>query len=583
VIKQKSTVMHLLHARTGELREFHGYEIPAYAILSHVWEEGEVTYQDMQASRSQAAKKAGFSKISQTCRKALRESLEYAWVDTCCIDKSSSAELTEAINSMFRWYQKAETCYVYLADVPARENTEVFERAFASSRWFTRGWTLQELLAPRNVCFYSSDWTFLGTKMDLCDQISEITTINTPFLRGVNVQGASVAKRMSWASERETTRVEDISYCLLGIFGVHMPMLYGEGQNAFRRLQKEIIKVSNDQSLFAWSGEEEEFGDEPEDEFKDEWDEEEFWHKVEFGDEKVGLLAESPFQFRNSGNIVPYNSEQDISYAITNTGLRIALPLSHFKGSAIKYPISASSLVALACHIEDNFWDVLVLPLLQLTEDRYVRLGAGNCMLVPRDMWMECKSTVREITILTDNAGFGPPVLNASAVLLRLFPLSRRKYKVYEYYPDEPWREVPNEVQLSTLRAGLLFARGGEEEFILRLEGDRGDFLTSYTGLGGTGAQFQMTIASRLHNDVKAETILRRNTLYVGPKFTNSHGLSGEFTSSHKLNGETFDVTLFGTVVMGEQRFILEVDIWSEEQMSSEQIQQIRDSRRSIR
>jgi hypothetical protein len=559
VIKQKSTAMHLLHTRTGELREFHGDEIPAYAILSHVWREGEVTYQDMQASRSQAAKKAGFSKISQTCRKALRESLEYAWVDTCCIDKSSSAELTEAINSMFRWYQEAKTCYVYLADVPARENTEVFERAFASSRWFTRGWTLQELLAPINVCFYSSDWIFLGTKMDLCDQISKITTINPPFLRGANVQGASVAKRMSWASERKTTRVEDISYCLLGIFGVHMPMLYGEGENAFRRLQEEIIKVSNDQSLFAWS--------------------DEFWNE---GQEVGGLLAKSPSQFRNSGNIVPYNSEQDISYAITNTGLRIALPLSNFseigyltrhKIPSIRYRVSPSALVALACHIEDNFWDVLVLPLLRLTEGRYARPNARKCMLVPRDVWMECKSTVREIKILTDNVRFERTILNTSAVLLRLFPLSRRKHKVYEYYPGgagEPWREVPNEVQLSTLRAGLLFAGEGEEEFILRLVGDIGDFLASYVGITGFIGQFHLTIASRSRGD---ESILQCSRLDIGPNCT----------SSHKLNRETFDVTLYHTVAMGEKRYVLEVDIWSEKQMSSEQIQQIRHSQQSIR
>lgn len=546
--------MHLLHTRTGELREFHGDEIPAYAILSHVWGEEEVTYQDMQASRSQAAKKAGFSKISQTCRKALEESLEYAWVDTCCIDKSSSAELTEAINSMFRWYQKAKTCYVYLADVPARGDP-VFESAFASSCWFTRGWTLQELLAPRDVRFYSMDWTFLGTKIELCDKISKITTINPPFLRGTNVQGASVAKRMSWASERKTTRVEDISYCLLGIFGVHMPMLYGEGENAFRRLQEEIIKVSNDQSLFAWSGEFESEG------------------------EAVGLLAKSPSQFRNSGNIVPYNSEQDISYAITNTGLQIALPLSNLGTvgplTSFKYLDWTSPLVALACHIEDNFWDVLVLPLFWVAEGRYVRSGARKCMLVPRDAWMECKSTVREIKILIDNVGFERPVLNSSAVLLRLFPLSRRKHKVYEYYPGEagePWREVPNEIQLSKLRAGLLFTGAGEEEFILRLGGDRGDFLASYTGLNGYKAQFQMTIASRLRDDVNTEPIFQHDWLDIGLNFT----------SSHTLNGETFDVTLFHTAVMGEQRFVLEVDIWSEEQMSSDQIRQIRCSRQLI-
>lgn len=562
--------MHLLHTRTGELREFHGDEIPAYVILSHVWGEGEVTYQDMQASRSQVAKKAGFSKISQTCRKALEESLEYAWVDTCCIDKSSSAELTEAINSMFRWYQEAKTCYVYLADVPARENP-VFESAFTSSRWFTRGWTLQELLAPRDVRFYSVDWTFIGTKIELCDEISKITTISPPFIRGTNVQRASIAKRMSWASERKTTRVEDISYCLLGIFGVHMPMLYGEGENAVRRLQEEIIKVSNDQSLFAWGSELENLG------------------------EVIGLLAKSPSQFRNSGNIVPYNWDiapyswdtapydwvQDISYAITNTGLRIALPLSkpserasltNFKIPTARNPLSTLTLAALACHIEDNFWDVLVLSLSRQSEGRYLR---RKCMLVSRDVWMECKSTVREIKILTDNVGFERPVLNASAVLLRLFPLSRRKHKVYEYYPcgaGEPWREVPNEVQLSTLRAGLLFAGGGEEEFILRLEGDRGDFLTSYSGKTLPKGRFQMSIASRPHDDVDPEPILRCNWLSVNPKF-----------SSHKLNGETFDVTLFNTVVMGELRCVLEVDIWSEEQMSNKQTRQIRHSRQSIR
>lgn len=546
--------MYLLHARTVELREFHGDEIPAYAILSHTWGEREVTFQDMQASRSQAADKAGLSKILHTCKKALEDSLEYAWVDTCCIDKNSSAELTEAINSMFRWYQKAEKCYVYLADVPARGDP-MFELAFASSRWFTRGWTLQELLAPRNVCFYSSDWTFLGTKLELCDEISKITTISPPFLRGTNVQHASVAKKMSWASKRKTTRVEDISYCLLGIFGVHMPMLYGEGENAFRRLQEEIIKVSNDQSLFAWGSE---FGD---------------WRKA------VGLLAKSPSQFRNSGNIVPYSPEQDISYAVTSTGLRIALPLSNFsemgslthsKIPVIRYPGSTSSLVALTCHIEDNFWDVLVLPLFRLAEGRYVRVGARKCRLIPRDMWMECKSTVREIKILTDYVGFEFVVQNDSAVLLRLFPLSRRKHKVYEYRAGKPRREVPNEIQLSELRAGLLFTGEGEEEFILRLHGNSGNFLTSYSGFR---AQFQMTIASRPHDDVNTEPIFQHDWLEIGPNFT----------SSHKLNGETFDVTLYHTVVMGEPRFVLEVDVWSEEQMSSEKIQQIRYSRQSIR
>jgi hypothetical protein len=172
----------------------------------------------------------------------------------CCIDKTSSAELSEAINSMFRWYEKAETCYAYLSDVPDGAGlvpAQVRAR-FAASRWFTRGWTLQELIAPRYVLFFSRHWKYFGTKESLCDQISAITGIDTDTLLGAGLEHVSVARKMSWASCRNTTRIEDSAYCLLGLFDVNMPLLYGEGQKAFQRLQEEILRSSHDYSLFAW-------------------------------------------------------------------------------------------------------------------------------------------------------------------------------------------------------------------------------------------------------------------------------------------------------------------------------------------
>lgn len=169
------------------------------------------------------------------------------WIDTCCIDKSSSAELSEAINSMFRWYQDARICYVYLPDV--RNKTESsHETSFKKSRWSTRGWTLQELLAPEIVVFFSHDWSEIGTKATLAELISVITGIDSLS----RFEGACVAQQMSWASKGQTTRIEDQSYCLMGLLGVNMPIIYGEGEGAFLRLQMAIVAEDNDESLFAW-------------------------------------------------------------------------------------------------------------------------------------------------------------------------------------------------------------------------------------------------------------------------------------------------------------------------------------------
>ncbi|KAK0633987.1 heterokaryon incompatibility protein-domain-containing protein [Immersiella caudata] len=228
-----------------------GYRVPPYGILSHTWEDAEVTYQDMLSG--QASRKKGYSKIEMACKQAARDGLEFVWVDTCCIDKTSSAELSEAINSMFQWYKDSAICYVYLSDLDPSNDTSTSLR---HCRWFTRGWTLQELVAPRKIQFFDRDWGLRGAEKDLLPQLSQTTGISPAVLaHQVSLGSIPVAVRMSWASGRQTTKLEDLSYCLLGIFNINMPPIYGEGARAFRRLQEEIIKDSHDLSIFAWTAE----------------------------------------------------------------------------------------------------------------------------------------------------------------------------------------------------------------------------------------------------------------------------------------------------------------------------------------
>jgi Heterokaryon incompatibility protein (HET) len=220
-------------------------DIPPYAILSHTWgaDEDEVTLSDLENGSGKG--KAGYVKI-QFCREqAEKDGLQYFWVDTCCINKANHAELSEAITSMFGWYHDAHECYVYLSDVPAREcnnngqTEQTWELAFRNSRWFTRGWTLQELLAPASVKFFAQG-ELLGDKKLLRELIHKITGVPLAALSGVPLSNFSIDERLQWATKRETKRKEDKAYCLLGIFGVFMPPLYGEGEYAFIRLRKEI-------------------------------------------------------------------------------------------------------------------------------------------------------------------------------------------------------------------------------------------------------------------------------------------------------------------------------------------------------
>ncbi|KAH9910730.1 heterokaryon incompatibility protein-domain-containing protein [Epithele typhae] len=252
--------MWLLSTDRAELHYFVSPEVVpgGYAILSHVWTDDETQFHDLRAIETRCEdtgenpRDLVSSKIREFCILAADHGYAYAWADTCCIDKSSSAELSEAINSMFRYYSLAGVCYAYLSDV---EDTDVKsdQRAFRNSRWHTRGWTLQELLAPLLLLFLSRDWEILGTKSELAEALERATGIPVSILRfEEEIRDVSVAQRMSWASERVTTRIEDEVYCLMGIFDVNMPMLYGEGRKAFQRLQEEIMRTSTDTSMFAW-------------------------------------------------------------------------------------------------------------------------------------------------------------------------------------------------------------------------------------------------------------------------------------------------------------------------------------------
>nr|VWP01294.1 Zn(2)-C6 fungal-type domain-containing protein [Ganoderma boninense] len=192
-------------------------------------------------------------KIREACRVARENGYNYIWIDSCCIDKSSSSELSEAINSMYKWYHLAAVCYAYLANVPPGEDNHAEGSAFRKSRWFRRGWTLQELIAPAVVEFLSKDWGPIGSKDTLVDLVESVTKIDRMALLRLEPLGTfSVAQRLSWAAERQTTRVEDQAYSLLGIFDINMPTLYGEGDRAFRRLQEKIIQRIPDQTIFAW-------------------------------------------------------------------------------------------------------------------------------------------------------------------------------------------------------------------------------------------------------------------------------------------------------------------------------------------
>ncbi|OAK95617.1 hypothetical protein IQ06DRAFT_352632 [Phaeosphaeriaceae sp. SRC1lsM3a] len=354
--------MRLIDVDTLELRSFTDDDIPPYAILSHTWGSDEISYQELvwinrikalsgsfdqpslsssftssstqdeQSSLMLASmemllrgnwnpgtsigsmaeddfrERPGYSKIVNAAREARELKLKWVWIDTCCIDKSSSAELQESLNSMYRWYWNAKVCLVYLSDI-SRPNgidtttvSDFAKAAFESCRWTKRGWTLQELLAPTTCRFYLQDWQYMGEKIEYLEELSHATGIPISALEDpAFVQEVSVSERMSWAANRQTTRLEDIGYCLLGLFDIQMPLLYGEGNRAFIRLQEEILKTTDDHSLFAW--------------------------KANTSDRSIyrGLLARSPAEFGDCGSIEREGVLSTFPISSTPIGIRVQL------------------------------------------------------------------------------------------------------------------------------------------------------------------------------------------------------------------------------------------------------------------
>ncbi|KAJ9614156.1 hypothetical protein H2200_002292 [Cladophialophora chaetospira] len=317
--------MRLLRFPTKPGEQYRLEQVPAstkipYIAISHVWMdpgtsyEHEILFHEFNDPGVWKTKPDGAAKIKGACDTARSWSarrkgfdsnapeVKHIWLDTCCVDQKNSVELTTAINSMYRWYQNATTCFVYLSDIEKLPGQDL---DLSKCRWWTRGWTLQELVASSVTEFFDRNWTRIGDKKTLQSSLTAITKIGAPYLADSKmVSRASVAHRMSWAAGRQTRQEEDMAYSLMGIFGVQMPTLYGEGRvSAFRRLQEEIVKYSNDHSIFAWNDEEGTAGE-------------------------TGLLAPSANCFKKSGAYVHTPTPQvNEPFSLTNKGLSIVLPL----------------------------------------------------------------------------------------------------------------------------------------------------------------------------------------------------------------------------------------------------------------
>lgn len=300
--------MRLINVESLDIESFLGQPKP-YVILSHRWGSHEVKFEDYASVKDKIKGQitkpqvndpnTGISKIAKACLQCRKLKLEHLWIDTCCIDKRSTSEESESINSMFSWYKEAKICLVYLPDIG-----NGFPKAFSESEWFSRGWTLQELLAPRDVTFFDRDWNTLGTKTSLSSEIEKATRIAHRHI--IDFKTASIATRMSWQARRQTTRAEDLAYSLFGIFDVGMDLRYGERDKAFRRLQEQIINSHpQDESILAWISNE--LGD----------------------DKQPGILAPRPDCFKDSATLtVASPSHKYVPrtvYHLSNKGLEISV------------------------------------------------------------------------------------------------------------------------------------------------------------------------------------------------------------------------------------------------------------------
>ncbi|KAF2452109.1 hypothetical protein P171DRAFT_324263, partial [Karstenula rhodostoma CBS 690.94] len=409
--------MRLIDVDTLEIKAFSEQDVPGYAILSHTWGPDEVTFQEMslitrmrsvsQAFTSQRSDdsqegdvssvydsgaimvamemlvhggwgagmnvpntteealmgREGYRKIVQSAKEAKNLGYQWIWIDTCCIDKTSSAELQESINSMYKWYKESSICLVYLNDIApgvaaAIDTQATFEaasNAFTNSRWITRGWTLQELVAPTALRFYYQDWTLMGDKREFVEELSDASGIPIFVLDNGDLSELSIAERMSWASYRQTTRIEDMAYCLLGIFDIQMPLLYGEGEKAFIRLQEEILKTTDDYSLFAWRAVTPESSSPSKSVYR-------------------GLLARSPLEFRDCRSVERETTACNVPMSATTIGLHLELEFLNDPKDRTRF------LVLIRCNNSLNQRLAIYLKCLD-NSHQYARVEAGS--LIP--------------------------------------------------------------------------------------------------------------------------------------------------------------------------------------------------------
>lgn len=373
---QRAAVMYLINVRTLTLEEF-GSERPPYAILSHTWDVEEVSFADFHNTSKRNGLK-GFTKIKQACEQASADRLEYAWVDTCCINKDSSAELSESINSMFKWYSDAAVCYAFLIDLPEDVKLPITDsNVLARCKWFSRGWTLQELLAPREIVFFNTAWKKVN-RSQLQLVLGQVTGIPDDILsKKKKLADVSVADRMRWASRRQTKREEDIAYCLLGIFDVNMPMVYGEGKKAFIRLQEEIVRNIQDDTLFAWEATGESALEAP---FR-------------------GLFASSPAEFAHVGGLTPFHPSIAGSTNIVGSG-RIVLNCS------LHDRISGQSVVGLKCLRTGDLSKAVGINVVRAENNIWLRSNPSNTLLCAhgprRDLNFQRHVEKRQAQLLND-------------------------------------------------------------------------------------------------------------------------------------------------------------------------------------
>ena len=287
--------MRLINTTTLKLKEHRESQLPGYVILSHRWGDEEVTFEDLQ-SGTDVSQHTGYAKLQGFCRLAQSLDYKWAWLDTACINKSSASELGTALNSMYRWYAESKQCIAYLQDV------HTGGKLLEDSEWFDRGWTLQELIAPKNMTFYDRDWSIIGTKAALVERLSSKTKIPVSILdHTTKLSSCSIAQRFSWAANRTTERVEDRAYSLLGLFDIHLEMFYGEREKAFLRLQQKLLLSSADETIFAWS-----------------------LDTTNHPNGYSGMLAPSPSSFRLCSNMA--TTSQNKAFSESNLGLTIDLP-----------------------------------------------------------------------------------------------------------------------------------------------------------------------------------------------------------------------------------------------------------------